>query len=53
MHVLVVADLFLVLAELLLHLLHGAVDAPPEMRGDLVADELVEVLGGGHDLHRG
>ena len=47
----VVADLFLVLPQLLLELLYGPVDAPPELGGSLVADHIVEMLGRGHDLH--
>ena len=48
---LVIADLFFVLSQLLLELLNSPVDAPPQLGGPLVADHLVEVLGRSHDFH--
>lgn len=48
--VLVVANLLLVLTELLLEFLDGPVDAPPELGGGLMTHHVVNMLSGGHDL---
>jgi len=53
LHVFVVSNFFLVLPELLLEFLNGPVNAAPEMRGEFVANHVVEVFGRGHYFHHG